>query len=371
MHIDLKGPGACGFSIGMDPSGREHAVVVAKRQLHFPTVSGGVCSWSGEAPEICTSDVFSGEEGLSAVLIESDYALRKPYCDVILNGAAYAPNGVPTGRVNATMQCGTVTKSVAVFGKRIWEPGVVGSVATEPEPFDRQVISYDFAFGGTDTLDPADTTPAMYPLNTVGMGWHRWGNRAIVDGTELPRCENPLKLVSAAWDEDIIPFSFGPLARGHPDRAKFAGTYDDAWVEERFPHLPDDYDDRYAQSAPLDQQMRHPVGGEVIKLNNLMSGQDGPFEMHLPALDLPVVFARLRGPDIPVKSVTDTIIIEPDRRAVSVVTRASLPLNRDILEMREAIVGKRGKGFWRARKLGKAYNPGLGGLGNKTEVPEL
>jgi len=68
--------------------------------------------------------------------------------------------------------------------------------------------------------------------------------------------------------------------------------------------------------------------------------------------------------------VTDTIIIEPDKRHIDVVTRASLPLKRDILEMREAIIGKRGRGYWRARALGKTYNPGLAAL-SKTQVPDL
>jgi hypothetical protein len=39
--------------------------------------------------------------------------------------------------------------------------------------------------------------------------------------------------------------------------------------------------------------------------------------------------------------------------------------------MREAIIGKRGRGFWRARALGKTYNPGLAGLGIDKKVPEL
>jgi hypothetical protein len=247
---------------------------------------------------------------------------------------------------------------------------MLGASPSEAGTFVRQDISYDYAFGGTDGLDPADKEPAMYPLNTVGMGWHQSRNREIVDGTPLPCCEDPHKLVGSPWDT-VAPASFGPVPRGAPDRAKFAGTYDDAWIENRFPHLPDDYDDRYAQAAPLDQQIRHPKGAEVIKLNNMMADQSGPFEMTLPPLDLPVVFSRRRGEDIAGTPVVDTIVIEPDSRHIDVVTRVSLPLKRDILEMREAIIGKRGRGFWRARALGKAYNPGLASLNAAPKVPEL
>jgi hypothetical protein len=370
MHIDLKGSGTSGFSIGIDPTGREHVVVVIKRRLTFPNASGGVCTWSKLSPVLCTSDEFSGEPGLSAVTFESEFALRKPYCDVVVNGAAYAPNGVPTQMVYAGLQCGTVSKTIAVFGPRTWERYMMGFAPSQATPFVRQAISYDYAFGGTDALDPADKEPAMYPLNTVGIGWHQSRNREIVEGAAAPQCEDPQNLVSTPWD-NVVPIGFGPLARGAPDRAKYAGTYDEEWIENRFPHLPDDYDDRYAQSVPADQQIRHPKGGEVVKLNNMMPDQDGPFEMTLPPLNIPVVFARRRGEDIAAKPVVDTLIIEPDQRHIDVVTRASLPLQRDILEMREAIIGKRGGGFWRARKLGKAYNAGLANLGNDKKVPEL
>lgn len=370
MQIDLKGSGNSGFSIGIDPTGREHVVVVTKRRLDFPADSGGVCTWSDAAPELCTADEFSGEEGHSAVIFESEFALRKPSCDVLVHGAAYAPNGAPTQLVYAGLQCGSNTKAIAVFGPRVWERTMMGASPSEAGTFVRQDISYDFAFGGTDALDPADKEPAMYPLNTVGMGWHQSRNREIVDGAPMPCCEDPHKLVNSPWDT-VVPVSFGPVPRGAPDRAKFAGTYDDAWIENRFPHLPDDYDDRYAQAAPLDQQIRHPKGGEVIKLNNMMPGQSGPFEMTLPPLNLPVVFSRRRGEDLAGSPVVDTIVIEPDSRHIDVITRASLPLKRDILEMREAIIGKRGRGFWRARALGKAYNPGLASLNAAPKVPEL
>ena len=370
MHIDLKGVGNSGFSLGIDPTGREHVVVVTKRRLDFPAVSGGVCTWSDMIPALCTADEFSGEAGMSAVTFESEFALRKPYCDVLVHGAAYAPNGAPTPMVYAGLQCGTVSKTIAVFGPRVWERYITGLTPSDPAPFVRQDISYDYAFGGVDALDPTDQDPAMYPLNIFGMGWHQSRNRDFIEGTPLPPCEDPQNLISSPWSK-VTPVSFGPLTRGAPARAQYAGTYDAAWIEDRFPHLPDDYDDRYAQSASADQQIRHPSGGEVIKINNMMSDHAGPFEMQLPPLDLPVVFARRRGADIAAHPVTDTIIIEPDQRHIDVITRASLPLKRDILEMREAIIGKRGRGYWRARALGKSYNAGLAGLGQVKEVPEL
>jgi hypothetical protein len=46
------------------------------------------------------------------------------------------------------------------------------------------------------------------------------------------------------------PAGFGPIACHWQPRVGFAGTYGDAWVANRLPLLPDDFDDRFFQSAP-------------------------------------------------------------------------------------------------------------------------
>lgn len=42
---------------------------------------------------LATSDRFHGEPNLSSVAEESDLAPYKPFCDVLVNGTAYAPQG--------------------------------------------------------------------------------------------------------------------------------------------------------------------------------------------------------------------------------------------------------------------------------------
>ena len=61
--------------------------------------------------------------------------------------------------------------------------------------------------------------------------------------------------------------ALGPLGRHWQARVGFAGRYDDAWLAERFPFLPTDFDERYFQSAPADQWTDHLRGGEVLLLN--------------------------------------------------------------------------------------------------------
>ena len=55
---------------------------------------------------------------------------------------------------------------------------------------------------------------------------------------------------------DYAPVAFGPLGRGWPLRARFGGTYDDKWLKDDFPFLPKDFDERYYQAAPEDQQIK-------------------------------------------------------------------------------------------------------------------
>ena len=55
------------------------------------------------------------------------------------------------------------------------------------------------------------------------------------------------------------PMAFGPIGRGWPSRIRYAGTYDQNWIDNVFPFLPDDFDTRYFQCAPEDQQIAVPT----------------------------------------------------------------------------------------------------------------
>lgn len=366
MQIDFKGFGAAGFSVGIDPSGREHAIVVVKRALAFPREQGGTCIWSeGADIALCMADEFTGEPGFSAVVREADFALRKPLCDVILTGFAHTPAERPMQRLRTGLAIGPVAKAVDVVGDRVWEGTLMSAEPSPPQPFSSLPVSYDTAFGGIDDLDPDDDLPGAYQQNPVGRGWHRYRNRSLVEGRPLPNCEAPGEETEVPWG-DYPPAAYGPIGRGWPDRLRFAGTYDEEWVADVFPFLPDDFDDRYYQCAPADQRIPHPKGGEEIRLQHLTPDADPLVSMVLPDLSIPAVFAHKRRGDLEVPAVTDTIEIEPELRRISVVSRASLPLDRDLFELREAIVGKRPRGYWRARKLGKAYRP-LGRLGATPE----
>jgi hypothetical protein len=65
-------------------------------------------------------------------------------------------------------------------------------------------------------------------------------------------------------------WAFGPLPPDHKARRRYAGTYDQAWTENRMPLLPSDFDPRFHQVAPSGQIARgYLQGDEQIKLGNL------------------------------------------------------------------------------------------------------
>jgi hypothetical protein len=55
---------------------------------------------------------------------------------------------------------------------------------------------------------------------------------------------------------------FGPLRRDEQPRRSFAGTYDDAWIKQRMPLLPVDFDPRHNLTAPPDQIVAGYLSGD-------------------------------------------------------------------------------------------------------------
>jgi hypothetical protein len=143
-------------------------------------------------------------------------------------------------------------------------------------------------------------------------------------------------------------------------RYPLAGTYDQNWLDNVFPFLPQDFDERYYQAAPEDQQIDYPQGGEEVQLLNL--SPDGRTRFLLPTVDVPMVFFRKQGEPEHKQAVLDTIVIEPDLDRMLLTWRASVALRRNMFEMTQVLVGSMSRAWWRARELGKTYYPSIDAL---------
>ena len=344
-----------GYTMGMEPSGRESIVVAVKGTFEIPS-DAGEPKLAAEQEPLVTADTFTGAPGLSSMLYESEFAPVKPRCDVLFNGSAYAPGGKPVERVRVTLRLGSWVKSLMVVGDRYWSTGFAGFRPSDIKPFSVMPISYDRAWGGSHASERNPDEMVAYLENPIGCGYYLGEDPKKIVGRPLPNTEVEEDPISRPAGKHR-PIALGAISRNFAMRVSLAGTYDDKWLAECFPFLPEDFDARYYQSAPPDQQITHPLGGEEVELTNLTP--EGRTRFRLPKVEVPVEFTSISSERSVVPASLDTIIIEPDLRRFMLVWRASIKLNQNIFEIRQGVVGRMPSGWYLAREVGKAYHATL------------
>lgn len=345
-----------GYNMGLEPSGRELLVVVIKGTFVLPKPGEQVQLADAQLPLIM-ADTFTGEPGFSAPVHEIDFAPRKHACDVLLTGHARAPEGRQVTRLRAGLRVGPMEKLFDVVGDRVWQAGLTGVGVSAPQPFTEMPISYDRAFGGADRYSEDEREHDAYLPNPVGRGWHKHLKNAWLDGKALPNTEELGKGVDFPSDK-YTPMALGPLGRGWPQRARYAGTYDQQWLDDVFPFLPADFDERYYQAAPLDQQLPLPKGPMEVVLSGFTG--DGPRQFMLPHFDAPVhVFPKRGRPELHF-GVLDSLVLEPDDARLTMTWRVTRPLRSSIFEIAQILVGRESAARVRARQRAKEYRSNVG-----------
>lgn len=335
MRLDNLTDMQAGYTMGVDKDAREHLVVCIKGTFNLPK-NGKAPQLAEEQVPLVEADTFTGEAGLSAPVYESDFAPGKPRCDILLNGSAYARGGKPATKVPVGLRFGQMQKAFNVIGDRVWECSLLGTKASWAKPFVRMPINYDRAFGGVDDSQKRPEKVRAVPGNPVGVGYHHYISREVVDGKPLPNTEEFKHRITTP-DKKYRPMSYGPIGRGWQPRASLAGTYDQNWIDNIFPFLPTDFDNAYFQAAPLDQQVPYPQGGELVMLTNL--SPEGRVAFTFPRINLLVWFFRRNGEETEERAVVDTVMLEPDLERFTVTCRASTPLKKNMLEMQLVVAG--------------------------------
>ncbi|WP_437594318.1 DUF2169 family type VI secretion system accessory protein [Sorangium sp. So ce1000] len=352
----------------LDKSGRPWLVVVAKATYRIPAHPAAAPELSDRPRGLLYKDVFEGEDGLSTPLFENDLVPFKPACDVIVKGSARAPQGNPVTETTAGIKVGPIEKAIRVLGNRTWVKRLSGYEPSRPAPFVSVPITYSRAFGGAfdhraiGSDDPADFL--AHPANLVGCGYARGKFLKLLEGRPAPNLEAPGVPISDP-EKLYAPMSLGPIARNWAPRLALAGTYDQTWRDEIFPLLPPDFDERYHQSAPADQQMPYPKGGEEVTLLNLLSAS-GVASFRLPDLELPMVALSRRHGHTALAPVVDTLAIDADAATFDLVWRARLPLARSIDEIHTVAAGSVCKRWWKSRVFG-TEDCGCGGVETSDE----
>jgi len=302
-----------------DRTGAEVWIVVVKGT--FRIRENGRVELADEQEPVHLVPVHFGDPTASSLRYEADMVLTKPSTDILLHGTAYAPGGRPVPELDVSMAVGPVRKTLRVVGDRVWEEKLLGPRLSEPVPFRQMPLLYERAYGGRH-----GEPPQYEPRNPVGRGFVT-DKKALV-GTVAPNIEYP--------GDPKRPAGFGPLAPAWLPRRSLAGTYDATWEEKRKPLVPDDFNDRYFQAAPEDQQTpTYLVGGEEVELRNLTPA--GRFSFLLPkaALGFMTRFGRARHYH---RGTLHTVLIEPDLGRMMMTWQTALPCQHTLYKLRDTTV---------------------------------
>lgn len=281
------------------------------------TLDGGPPRLAQNQRPLVLGDTHVGEAATSSTLDESDLAPYKPGTDVLVRGTARPSDGVAARAWEAEVTVGARRSRVRVTGPRAWVRDADDRWRlTEPEPCDAVPMRYELAYGGSPRTDDR---AERCEENPVGVGfaprWWRDGR----DRFEAPRIESFDDPVTAV-DRAVTPQGFGPHGRAWLPRRARAGTFDAAWLRDRWPVMPPDFDDRFWNAAPpalvADPYLR---GDELVTLTGVRA--EGEVSFRLPGHYLFVIVRYHNGVVLPIPLRLDALTVDVDAAEVGVVYR--------------------------------------------------
>ncbi|MEM9694746.1 MAG: DUF2169 domain-containing protein [Myxococcota bacterium] len=247
--------------------GQELWVVSVKATLDV----GEGLTLADEQEPVTRAPIFEGEPGRSSLLVEAELTLPRPLVDVVVVGEGRLDKAAD--RTTVHLRAGRIDKRLQLWGPRRWGSSFTPGAA---EPAERFPVSYEHAFGGRKL----DAESYVHPFNPVGPGFAEQATAALV-GQVAPRVERLGAPVGLGREQR--PAGFGAIASHWQPRLALAGTFDDTWFEERRPLLPSDYDLRFNNAAPADQQLeREALEDLVIHVE----GMGCPYVAVLPPIDV-------------------------------------------------------------------------------------
>jgi len=300
----------------------------------FDLQHGGVAKLAKEQIPVAGPVPYEdAEHELAAPRYASDVACFKPKADLLLVGSCHAPGG-PTAHCEVEFRVGKTGRRLVVHGKRRWE-GIFGSAISEPQPFTQQPLRYESAYGGEG-----------FARNPTGMGHVR------IDATEVGRTKIPLPSIEDPAHQIHMrterpePAGFGPIAEQWEQRKKHLGTYDEAWLKERWPWYASNFNWAFCNAAPESLQTEYLRGDEELLLENL-NPKHAKFTTRLPGRRVRCFMYETHGDERAFREVSmflDTLWVDADAgkvvlvwRGVAAVSSADLADVRSIFFMDEAL----------------------------------
>lgn len=342
MNIENLTPFAVANAFGRTVRGEEALLLFIKGT--FSWADDGVLRPVEDAPPLIEADEFTGEAGKSSLKFAGETAPPKPMIDFYLTGLLRLAEARAV--VDCSVQIGNrLRKAVRVYGPRSWcKTNNDGKfTASAPQSFVEMPLQWEFAYGG---VSPSNLK-LFEPRNPVGVGLC---DAKQAEGQPLPNFEAPG--APTTLEAPSAPIGFGAVSPHWHPRAQYAGTYDAAWQSQRAPLLPSDFNQRFHNVAPEDQQLPAYPEGEVVTLVNLTPKRQESFA--LPPFRFPV-FLVDDGYLVERTAEPDTVVVDLEKRTVSVRAAIEYVPRATLLDLARAFVGPVTAARRKALLTGKTY----------------
>ncbi|MCB1037048.1 MAG: DUF2169 domain-containing protein [Acidobacteria bacterium] len=236
---------------------QDSLTVIAKGTFHLHPGEPATGEEEEGARQPVCGDLFHGGDPQRGCRYPSDFVAFKPRADLLLAGHCHPPGGEPCTSCDVTFRVGKASNTLKVFGHRWWQRQGRGWKMAEPRPFAEMELVWERAFGGPG-----------FGRNPLGMGIAERLTPAGKKIRPLPNLEDPRDLIRSPGQLPN-PASFAPQAPGWEERMRRLGTYDDKWLDERWPWFPADMDWGYFNAAPDGLQVPYLRGDEELFFGNL------------------------------------------------------------------------------------------------------
>ena len=311
-------PFATDFGFSLDKDGLEFVVAVLKATYSFDPQGHVTMSERTDMCAVFVQDEYYDQPDNSSLKYPSDIVHFKEGTDIIINGHAY---GARSRSIQAGFRLGPLEKVITVCGERHWDSVMGMDTVLGPTPFDRMLLSYENAYGGSFMHEKFGL--CRYPLNPVGKGFG--GHKAAKLG--LPNLEYPGQGIQNI--KEPTPASFGAVPCWWRQRSRYAGTFDQTWLDSRRPLLPADFDHRFYNTVAGDQIYRPKLqGGEPLALIHLHPANEN-LQIRIPASRFEATF-RIKGRTEIIPMVIDTLVVEPDGNRFFLSYRSAAVIGNDI-----------------------------------------
>ncbi len=269
---------------------------------------------------------YLGDPETSSYIYEPECAFTKPATDVIVIGDAVSGSG-PVTHLLVEIRVGGLYKKLGVIGERYWLKRPLGYAISEITPFESMPLTYENAFGGWDRRHASPKNHGFEVCNTVGKGYYRTDVEHLDDlPMPLPNIENPDDLIKNIKDKPA-PVGCGFTLPHWQPRAKLAGTYDQAWQDNRSPLLPKDFDRRFFNAASeglvASDYLR---GNELVAIKNMTA--NGLLQFYLPGARPPVCEIEAKDASAKLNTFLDTVIINVRDMTLQLIWRSYFPLSQ-------------------------------------------